>query len=571
MADIKWSAFPAIGALATGDVLVGLRAGANVKFNALTIPWTVANGGTGRATSTTAYALLAAGTTATGAQQSLGTGTAGQLLQSGGASALPTWTTPTFPSGSGTLNHMLRSDGTNWVQTTATTLDSSDVLSGLTQLNVDNLRLDGNTLSTTNSNGNFIVLPNGTGNTLIGSSTAMAADFTAQVVGIVGSSGHLAIGSYNNVLNFANLDGMKSASATVGSFSAITSSEPISALNAWGDDGTQFTRAGSIRCTASGTISNGVVPGMWQFFTANTSGVLTNAMTISNAQIVSLTNPLGASSGGTGIANAAGSTITLGGALTTSGAFASTFTMTGVTSVTFPTSGTLATTAGTVTTATNLAGGTANDIPYQTGVGTTGFITETANGVLVYSAGGVPSSSTTLPSGLAATNMNLTTPTLGVASATSLTFSSTSGIIGTTTNNDAAALSVGQYVSSVISDGAPVSVSTGTATEVTSISLTAGDWDVWGNIQVNGGASTNVTLIIGAINTAVSLPGSQLYAANVYGAAGIVPFTTNNIGFCVPGRRVTLSGTTTIYLITYANFSVSTLTTCGAIYARRRR
>ena len=47
----------------------------------------------------------------------------------------------------------------------------------------------------------------------------------------------------------------------------------------------------------------------------------------------------------------------------------------------------------------------------------------TANSsVLVTSAGGVPSFSTALPSGLTATNMNLTTPTLGVASATSINF-----------------------------------------------------------------------------------------------------------------------------------------------------
>lgn len=49
--------------------------------------------------------------------------------------------------------------------------------------------------------------------------------------------------------------------------------------------------------------------------------------------------------GGTGVGNAAGSTLTLGGALTLSGAFASVFTITGVTGVTFPTSGTLATTS----------------------------------------------------------------------------------------------------------------------------------------------------------------------------------------------------------------------------------
>lgn len=51
----------------------------------------VANGGSGRA-SHTAYALIAGGTTSTGAQQSVsGVGTAGQVLTSNGASALPTW------------------------------------------------------------------------------------------------------------------------------------------------------------------------------------------------------------------------------------------------------------------------------------------------------------------------------------------------------------------------------------------------------------------------------------------------------------------------------------------------
>lgn len=55
----------------------------------------VTNGGTGRATSTTAYALLAAGTTATGVQQSLAAGATTEILVGGGAAALPVWTTAT--------------------------------------------------------------------------------------------------------------------------------------------------------------------------------------------------------------------------------------------------------------------------------------------------------------------------------------------------------------------------------------------------------------------------------------------------------------------------------------------
>lgn len=53
----------------------------------------VTNGGTGRATSTTAYGLLAAGTTATGAHQTLAAGATTEILVGGGASAVPVWTT----------------------------------------------------------------------------------------------------------------------------------------------------------------------------------------------------------------------------------------------------------------------------------------------------------------------------------------------------------------------------------------------------------------------------------------------------------------------------------------------
>jgi hypothetical protein len=55
----------------------------------------VTAGGTGRSTSTTAYGLIAAGTTATGALQTLATGSTTDILVSGGASALPVWTTAT--------------------------------------------------------------------------------------------------------------------------------------------------------------------------------------------------------------------------------------------------------------------------------------------------------------------------------------------------------------------------------------------------------------------------------------------------------------------------------------------
>lgn len=56
---------------------------------------TVAQGGTGVSTLTTAYGVVCAGTTAAGALQNAGAGTSGQYLQSNGASALPSFSTIT--------------------------------------------------------------------------------------------------------------------------------------------------------------------------------------------------------------------------------------------------------------------------------------------------------------------------------------------------------------------------------------------------------------------------------------------------------------------------------------------
>lgn len=80
----------------------------------------VAGGGTGVA-SFTAYSLVAAGTTSTGTMQSVGTGSSGQILRSGGSSALPAWSTATYPATAGTSGNVLTSDGTNWSSSAPTT------------------------------------------------------------------------------------------------------------------------------------------------------------------------------------------------------------------------------------------------------------------------------------------------------------------------------------------------------------------------------------------------------------------------------------------------------------------
>jgi len=186
------------------------------------------------------------------------------------------------------------------------------------------------------------------------------------------------------------------------------------------------------------------------------------------------------------------------------------------------------------------------------------------NGVLITSSGGVPSISSTLPSGIAATNMNLTTPTIGAASATSITFSSTTGIVGTTTNNNAAAGSVGELISSVISSGT-VNLSSGTSANITSISLTAGDWDVWGNVGVAFAVGGGSNFFGWISTTSATKPDQSLYSG------GILAASSSEFSLVVPGLRASLSGTTTYYLSCNAGGFAGTSLGCGGIYARRVR
>jgi hypothetical protein len=110
-------------------------------------------------------------------------------------------------------------------------------------------------------------------------------------------------------------------------------------------------------------------------------------LSISTLSVNTVTGTLAVANGGTGVA-------TLTGLVKGNGTSAFTAAVAGTDYV--APSGNVAT----ATTATNLAGGAANSIPYQTAAGATGFLTAVNNAVLVTSGTGVPSLSTTLPTGL---------------------------------------------------------------------------------------------------------------------------------------------------------------------------
>jgi hypothetical protein len=134
---------------------------------------------------------------------------------------------------------------------------------------------------------------------------------------------------------------------------------------------------------------------------------------------------------------------------------------------------------------------------------------------------------------------------------------------GSGTNDSVGSGYIGEFISSIIASGSAVSFSNGTVKDMTSISLTAGDWDVWGNITFV--ASVGMTNFLNWISSSsATLPDNSLYNQLVVGVS-------SGLGMNAPSRRFSLSSTTTIYISAYVSFASGTAVASGGLYARRRR
>ncbi len=151
-----------------------------------------------------------------------------------------------------------------------------------------------------------------------------------------------------------------------------------------------------------------------------------------------------------------------------------------------------------------------------------------------------------------------------LSSTGAFTPSSTNGIVGTTTNDNANAGSVGEFVTAT---ALASSVSNGVALNAASISLTAGDWDVTGVLRTAPAGTTVIQQSIQGIST----------TSATLGAFGT--FTLDNHALAAglggteptPVVRLSLASTTTVFLIATISFTTSTCTVDGLIRARRVR
>lgn len=142
---------------------------------------------------------------------------------------------------------------------------------------------------------------------------------------------------------------------------------------------------------------------------------------------------------------------------------------------------------------------------------------------------------------------------------------------GTTTNDNAAAGDIGEYVEGSLASGSATSLTTATGKTITSISLTAGDWDVSGQILFTPAATTVTNTLIAQLSLSDNGASIGLGAQSRSIFAGLVSTLGYQQSETIGRFRISLNATTTIYIVGYAEFTTSTMTAYGILSARRVR
>ena len=157
---------------------------------------------------------------------------------------------------------------------------------------------------------------------------------------------------------------------------------------------------------------------------------------------------------------------------------------------------------------------------------------------------------------------NTTTITAGVSV---LTLSSTGcAYPGKGTNTAPAAGFIGEQIRNTVAFGAAVVSTTTTVTNVCTISLTTGVWDVSGIVMFTG--MTTATFQQASIGTSSGTIGTV--GDNAIQST-FASTTAGDFGLSIPSLRVLISGATTVYLVGQGTYSVGTGKLYGRISATR--
>jgi hypothetical protein len=137
-------------------------------------------------------------------------------------------------------------------------------------------------------------------------------------------------------------------------------------------------------------------------------------------------------------------------------------------------------------------------------------------------------------------------------------------VVGTTTADSAPLGRIGQYIESI---GNTTTAASTTYGDMTSISLTPGDWDVTAVNYFNSG--TAITVAITGISTTSGNSSTGLVAGSNQ-AVDVRADSAHDWTQVVPSYRMSLSATTTVYLKASATYT-GTFTCSFRLSARRVR
>jgi hypothetical protein len=393
---------------------------------------------------------------------------------------------------------------------------------------------------------------------------------------VSGTGTHSFAGQVTSTVNAANTSNLGSFVASNATLNSFTSYSPSASLDQkyWTWQSGTAIGDGTIRLRALNDAQNNGINAI----TVTRSGISSTAVNVGGNLTVSGT--------GNNIFNSGGGNLLIGGVidggqkLQVNGTASFTDTITAVKSLNGDFSNFI----------TNVNTGTASEATlYVSNAGTgatsatlgvtgTGY---TTTGGFVQDAG-VVSSGTGLSGGLsimaraassdirfyagAHTNLVATFASTGNATFTGAV-TATGGIVGVTTNSNAAAGNVGEIVTAVVDSGSGVSLTSTVVANATSISLTAGDWDVTGVVGYDTSGATVSQFLQGLNNASAAVGPTGAFSKVAQSLSG----DTNNWYHMVPTYRFSLSATSTVYLLARATFSAGTVSAFGAIRARRVR
>lgn len=160
----------------------------------------------------------------------------------------------------------------------------------------------------------------------------------------------------------------------------------------------------------------------------------------------------------------------------------------------------------------------------------------------------------------------------GSLTITGLTAGAGNNIVGVSTNNSATAGNIGEEFSSTISSYTNYTT-TATYQAITSITLTAGDWDLAAFVTYSSNSAT-ITAAANAIfviSTTTASASGATEGLNIIYVPQAALLGTSKFTDTVAPYRVSLSGTTTYYLNTQATFTIGNPQFVGTLRARRVR